>query len=177
MRKLVAILPLHDKEHDRPRPALGRGGELPQVLGASLRDRIGKLGRPARRARVALQMDVLDLDVANRSSRALEQQVDARAFAVAHLAPDGGIAGKLGEPLGQERLLDETVGMGRVDTDESARGEDQLKVKGSLRAGFGERDSQTSEPGLSRPIMPPGFGQCTVATVPSASSTSARKRL
>ncbi len=51
------------------------------------------------------------------------------------------------------------------------------KVRGSLRAGLAARESQTSEPAASRPIMPPGLGQCTVATVPSASSNVGEEAL
>ena len=38
-------------------------------------------------------------------------------------------------------------------------------------------EQRTSEPGSTQPSMLPGFGQWTVSSLPSASSTSAKKRL
>jgi hypothetical protein len=46
-----------------------------------------------------------------------------------------------------------------------------------LRALFAERDSHTRAPGACRPIIAPGLATWTVVMLPSASSTSARKRL
>jgi hypothetical protein len=47
----------------------------------------------------------------------------------------------------------------------------------SLRLGLSETDSQAGRPGAFRPSMAPGLGQWAVISVPSASTTSAKKRL
>ena len=66
------------------------GAQLAQVLDPARRYRIREL----RQAVPAGQVHVLDLDVAHSPRRAFEQQVDAAALAIAHLAPQRRIAGE-----------------------------------------------------------------------------------
>ena len=51
------------------------------------------------------------------------------------------------------------------------------QVQASLRLGEGAYRSRTRPPGISTPVMGPVLAQWAVTMEPSASSTSARKRL
>jgi hypothetical protein len=92
------------------------------MLGAALGYGIGKLGQPV----PALEVDVLDLQIAGRPVLGLEQQVDAAVAAVGHFAAQARVAGQFGHRLGGHRLLDDAVRQGGVDADQMAVDPDQL---------------------------------------------------
>ncbi len=51
------------------------------------------------------------------------------------------------------------------------------RVWASLRLGSSDRDTQHGKPGTFSPSIAPGLGQWAVISVPSSSTTSAKKRL
>jgi hypothetical protein len=117
-----------------------------QVLGPTDGHRVGKLGSGG-----SLQMYVLDLDEAIRVAAAVQQQVDATALVVAHLAPDHLVVLELRDPSGVDRLFDQAVGMHGVDADQAAFGLDQLQGQGQrpgrvARPGYPDRSAWRIEP-------------------------------
>ncbi len=104
---------LHDEQHHGSGAAARLAAKFCQMLGPTVRHRIGKF----RQTLAAQEMAILHLDIAGRSSRIREEKVDTAVCAIRDLAAERRIAGKFGNPTGKDRLLGQPVGIGRVDAD------------------------------------------------------------
>ncbi len=136
-RKALRRGDLDQEQHDGARSRCRHGGELAEMLGAAPGHRIRELCEP----RLAHEVDVLDLHIAGRTRRVLEQEIDPGAPAISHLAAQGGIADQFFDPSGRERLGGKRIGIGGINADQlGAAAEidlDQLPAVAELALGIG----------------------------------------
>jgi len=69
----IAIGALHEIEHHGAPARLYHPGELGEMLGAALGDRIGEFRQPD----IAQEMDILHFDIAGRRAVRFEENIDA----------------------------------------------------------------------------------------------------
>ena len=92
--------------------------KLVEVPGAAGGDAVWKLRQAGR----AHQVDVLDLDIAGRAPRPVQQHVDPAGLAVLHLAAQPGITGQFRNAAGHNGLGGDGVGPSGMDPDQGWSG-------------------------------------------------------
>src|SRR5215510_10782963 len=85
-----------------------------QMLSPTLGDGVGEFGKTS----PSHQVHIFYLEVARRPRRVFQQEVDARAVAVFHLAADRRVSRKLRDRARRDRFARQRIGMRGIDADE-----------------------------------------------------------
>src|SRR5581483_9055504 len=113
-RKSLCRADLDDEQHHGAGAHLYDVAELRKVFRAAIGDAIGKLGESL----LPHQMHVLDLEITGRPPRRVQEEIDARSFAVFHLAPRRLVTGQVADDIVAERFSNQCIRMAGVDADE-----------------------------------------------------------
>src|SRR5262245_63100943 len=84
-----------------------------QMLSPTLGDGVGEFGKTS----PSHQVHIFYLEVARRPSRVFQQEVDAGAVAVPHLAANRGVSRKLRDRAGRDRFGGKRIGVRGIDAD------------------------------------------------------------
>ena len=123
------------------------------MLRAARGHAVGELG-----GRAALQVDVLDLDIAGRPVLRFEQEVHARARPVGDFAADRVVAGQWRDRAGLDRLGGESVRPPGVDAHQALADSHHLPAEGELPLGVRGGREPGLQPLVDKPRHRAGIG-------------------